>query len=69
MERALSAGVGFVISAGTTERSSERAIELSRAFQSIFAGVGVHPMDIGAQLTARRWTGWRPWRGPAKRFW
>ena len=50
MKRALTAGVGFVISAGTTERSSERAIELSRAFPSVFAGVGVHPMDIEARL-------------------
>ena len=50
MERASSAGVGLVISAGTTERSSERAIELSSAFPGIFAGVGVHPMDIKARL-------------------
>ena len=50
MERARAAGVGFVISAGTTERSSERAIELSRSLPSIFAGVGVHPMDIEARL-------------------
>ena len=50
MDRALSAGVGFVISAGTTERSSERAIALSRAFPSIFAGVGVHPMDLEGRL-------------------
>ena len=46
MERSQTAGVGFVVTAGTTERSSERAIELSRTFPSIFAGVGVHPMDL-----------------------
>ena len=53
MGRALASGVGLVITAGTTERSSERAIELSRTFPSIFAGVGVHPMDIEAPLDER----------------
>lgn len=50
IERSQTAGVGFVVTAGTTERSSERAIELSRTFPSIFAGVGVHPMDIETVL-------------------
>ncbi len=50
MSRALSAGVGAVISAGTTERSSARSIELSQSFPSIFAGVGVHPMNLDSPL-------------------
>ncbi len=44
--RARSAGVGAVISAGTTEASSQRAVELTAAFPDMFAGVGVHPMDL-----------------------
>lgn len=50
MDRASAAGVGFVISAGTTLGSSERAVELSGTFPNVFAGVGVHPMDIDTRL-------------------
>ncbi len=46
LERARSVGVGAVISAGTTESSSRRAVELTSVFPDIFAGVGVHPMDL-----------------------
>ena len=41
-----SAGVAFVISAGTTLPSSERSITLSTMFADFFSGVGIHPMDI-----------------------
>ena len=46
LERAKNAGVGFVISAGTTMDSSQRSIELSETFPELFSGVGIHPMDI-----------------------
>ncbi len=46
MKRGRSAGVGFVISAGTTLPSSERSIALSAKFPDFFSGVGIHPMDI-----------------------
>ena len=46
LARARSVGVGAVISAGTTERSSRRAVELTSVFPDMFAGVGVHPMDL-----------------------
>ena len=46
LSRARDAGVGPVISAGTTVESSARAIDLSRAFPNFFSGVGIHPMDI-----------------------
>lgn len=44
--RARSVGVGAVISAGTTESTSRRAVELTGKFPGMFAGVGVHPMDL-----------------------
>ncbi len=47
LERGRSAGVAFVISAGTTVPSSERSIALSAKFPDFFSGVGIHPMDIG----------------------
>ena len=46
LQRARDAGVGFVISAGTTLDSSRRSIELSNRFPEFFCGVGIHPMDI-----------------------
>lgn len=46
MGRARDAGVGLVITAGTTVKSSQRAVELTGLFPDLFAGVGVHPMDL-----------------------
>ncbi len=46
MARAHDAGVGAVITAGTTLKSSARAVQLATTFPAIFAGVGVHPMDL-----------------------
>ena len=50
LRRAGEAGVGFVISAGTTVESSQRSIELSSLFTGLFSGVGIHPMDIREPL-------------------
>jgi len=46
LDRARRVGVGAVISAGTTESTSRRAVELTGKFPGMFAGVGVHPMDL-----------------------
>lgn len=46
LARAKDAGVGSVVSVGTTVESSAQAVRLSTAFPQIFAGVGVHPMDL-----------------------
>ena len=46
LARAHDAGVGAVITAGTTLESSARAVQLATTFRAIFAGVGVHPMDL-----------------------
>ena len=46
LERAGQAGVGCVISAGTTLESSRRSVGLSSEFPTLFSGVGIHPMDI-----------------------
>ena len=50
LQRARNAGVGFVISAGTTLDSSRRSVELSGAFPGFFSGVGIHPMNIREPL-------------------
>ncbi len=46
LTRARLAGVGAVITAGTTEAASQRAVDLTAAFPGVFAGVGIHPMDL-----------------------
>ena len=50
MDRAADVGVGFVISAGTTIKSTKRCINLSVNHPNFFSGVGVHPMDLEAPL-------------------
>ena len=56
LERGRSAGVAFVISAGTTLPSSERSIDLSSKFADFFSGVGIHPMDIRAPFDDRTYS-------------
>ena len=51
LDRAISIGLGFLISAGTTIETSYRSIELSHMFDRFFSGVGIHPMDIDKRLT------------------
>lgn len=46
LDRARDANVGPVVAAGTTLDSSERSVDLTNKHESIFAGVGVHPMDL-----------------------
>ncbi len=53
MARAHDAGVGAVITAGTTLESSARAVQLATTFPAIFAGVGVHPMDLTGPIDER----------------
>ena len=51
LQRARSAGVGLVISAGTTLVTSQRSVELSTLFPDLFSGVGIHPMDVQGPLS------------------
>ena len=46
LERARAAGVGLVITAGTTLDSSARAVDLASRFTALYSGVGIHPMDL-----------------------
>ena len=46
LSRGMEAGVAAVISAGTTVKSSRRAVELASRHPGFFAGVGVHPMNL-----------------------
>lgn len=46
LARAVSAGVSFVVEAGTDAESSRRAIDLSRRHPHVRAAVGMHPCDV-----------------------
>ncbi len=48
LQRADAAGVAFIISAGTTVDSSQTCVTLASQHPGVFAGVGIHPMDIQA---------------------
>ncbi len=50
--RAQDAGVEAIIAAGVTIESSERCVQLAREYPDVvWAGVGVHPMDISGPLS------------------
>jgi TatD DNase family protein len=48
--RAVEAGVGLIICAGTTLTSSKACIEMTKRYPVIYAGVGLHPMDLKSPL-------------------
>ena len=51
LERAAETGVSTVIAAGTTIEDSLKAIQLAEQYPNIFAGVGIHPSDLEAQIS------------------
>lgn len=46
LERARAAGVRLIVSAGVTVASSEACIALAEGEPDVYAGVGIHPMDL-----------------------
>ncbi len=46
LERARAVGVRLIVNAGTTVKSSRRCVELTETFPELYAGVGIHPMDL-----------------------
>ncbi len=50
LDRAAQVSVGMVITAGTTVASSRRAVDLAGRYGPLFAGVGIHPMDLKAPV-------------------
>ena len=46
LERAETAGVGLIIAAATTLASCTRILDLCREHPKLYAGVGLHPMDL-----------------------
>lgn len=46
LARARAVGVRLIVNAGTTVESSQRCVRLTKAFPELYAGVGIHPMDL-----------------------
>ena len=46
LTRARAVGVRLIVNAGTTVESSQRCVELTTTFPELYAGVGIHPMDL-----------------------
>ncbi|MBU0713089.1 TatD family hydrolase [bacterium] len=46
VERAVTAGVGKIITIGTDIESSVKSIEIAKEFPEVFAAAGVHPTDL-----------------------
>lgn len=55
LERAGHVGVAGAIIAGTTLASSRRCVDLAEADSRLFAGVGIHPMDINTSVDDSTW--------------
>ncbi len=51
LERARAAGVGIIITVGTTLESSALAVGLAHTDDILCAGVGIHPMDMTTPFT------------------
>ena len=50
LQRAKDVGVAVVIAAGVTEDSSARCIDLAERYPMVYAGVGIHPMEVRAPV-------------------
>ncbi len=46
VQRARDAGVGMIVNVGSTLESSQRGIDLAARYEIMYAGVGMHPMDL-----------------------
>ncbi len=51
--RARAVGVRLIINAGTTVESSRRCVQLAGEFSELYAGVGIHPMDLTIPVDER----------------
>lgn len=56
LSRALDAEVGLIICAGTTLESSTECVSLSLQHSIIYAGVGLHPMDLERPIDTDTYT-------------
>ena len=56
LERAQRSEVGLIVCAGTTIASSIKCIELSQKYDALYAGIGIHPMEVEGPVDARAYS-------------
>lgn len=55
LRRAHEANVGVIVSAGTTLETCRASVKLAQTYPSIYAGVGLHPMDLPETIGEEVW--------------
>lgn len=51
VQRARDAGVGRIITAGSSLQSSRAAIRIAESYPDVYAGVGIHPHEVSEAIT------------------
>jgi TatD DNase family protein len=55
LTRAQEADVGLIVSAGTTMETCRTSVKLAQTYPSIYAGVGLHPMNLPETIGEDTW--------------
>ena len=55
LRRAHEANVGLIVSAGTTLETCRAGVKLAQTYPSIYAGVGLHPMNLPETIGEETW--------------
>mgnify|MGYP001276514956 CR=1 FL=1 len=56
LSRAQSAGIGLIVTAGTTVETSQTCVQLAHTNSMVYAGIGLHPMDLTGKVTDETWS-------------
>ena len=59
VQRARDAGVGRIITAGTTIESSAAAVRIAESYPDVYAGVGIHPQEASQAVGDETYEGLR----------
>lgn len=55
LTRAHEANVGLIVSAGTTLGTCQAGVKLAQTYPPVYAGVGLHPMDLPETIGEETW--------------
>jgi TatD DNase family protein len=56
LSRAQSSGIGLIVTAGTTVETSQACVRLAHNHPMVYAGVGLHPMDLTGKVNDETWS-------------
>lgn len=55
LSRSESAEIGLIVTAGTTLETSQACIQLAHNHPLVYAGIGLHPMDLNGNVNEETW--------------